>query len=265
MSADTLESWLPPAGSETYYAHLYLPPALRRRLGAIAALRKAIAGIPATCSSPDVAVTKLAWWREEMGQMARGTPRHVLTRALVEADPALPVAGVALVAGMEALLGGPGFATRSARRAALLNAHGPLWACALRSAVPGATPDAATLGLTAKVEEAWLLRDARPHLDGGLRLPCDDSLQHAAIPPPQGAAWHAAVFRGEIVELRAGLAQDLASLPGRRSLLALATEARLAVATLEEIERGGYRVWEERTALTPLRMLWLAWRERAGL
>ena len=34
-------------------------------------------------------------------------------------------------------------------------------------------------------------------------------------------------------------------------------------ALLDEIERDGYRVLDQRIALTPLRKLWIAWKTRA--
>ena len=93
---EALDSWLPAPGSDLYYAHLYAPNGAKRTLLTIASLRQAIAGIPASCSAPTIALPKLAWWRDELGQLARGTPRHAITRGLIDLDPALPAAGLAL-------------------------------------------------------------------------------------------------------------------------------------------------------------------------
>ena len=56
----------------------------------------------------------------------------------------------------------------------------------------------------------------------------------------------------------------------RRAILLLQTtvwqrlpkfdQARLTMALLAEIAGDGYRLLEQRTSLTPLRKLWLAWR-----
>ena len=270
VTAEALASWLPAPGSDLYYAHLYAPAAERETLAALAALRAVIAEIPATCSAPTIALPKLSWWRDEMGQLARGTPRHVLTRALQGCDPDVPAAGLALISGVEALLGAPPFASRAARHAALLASHGPLWACALRRCAPAtASVPAAALALAARVEEAYVLRDARPLRDGGLQLLSSDSEAAAAqrLGSLPGAAgdWHAAVLREDISDLRHALAMALAALPERRVWRPLATLARLALATLDEIARSDYRVWESRIELTPLRKLWLALRERHGL
>ena len=270
VTAEALASWLPAPGSDLYYAHLYAPATERETLAALAALRAVIAEIPATCSAPTIALPKLAWWRDEMGQLARGTPRHVLTRALLGRDPELPAAGHALIGGIEALLGAPPFASRAARHAALLASHGPLWRCALSRCAPSTEPvPPAALALAARVEEAYVLRDARPLRDGGLQLLSSESEAAAARRlgslPPAAGDWHAAVLREDISALRGELATALAGLPGRRTWRPLATLARLALATLDEITRSDCRIWESRIELTPLRKLWLALRERHGL
>ena len=269
-AAEALASWLPAPGSDLYYAHLYTPAPAREGLAAIAALRAVIAEIPATCSAPTIALPKLAWWRDEMGQLQRGTPRHVLTRALAAVDPALPEAGLALITGIEARLGAPAFASRDTRHAAWLACHGPLWRCALRRCSPQAAdiPDGA-LVLAARVEEAYALRDVRPLLRGGLQLLSEDSV--AAAQTRLGTRsgdpgdWHAAVLREDVLAVQAALAVELQRLPARREFRPLATLARLALATLGEIAASDFRIWEARIELTPVRKLWLALRERHGL
>lgn len=270
VAAEALASWLPAPGSDLYYAHLYLPPPAREPLAALAALRATIASLPASCSTATIALPKLAWWRDEMGQLARGTPRHVLTRALVDAGADLPAAGLALIGGIEARIGAAPFPTREARLAAWLEAHGPLWCCALKRCAPTlpAIP-AEALQLAARVEEAYALRDARPLLRGGLQLLAADSeaaarARHGSLPEDIGD-WHAAVLREDILAAQAALQTGLRDLPARRHMRPLATLARLALATLGEIAAGNFRVWDARVELTPLRKLWLALRERHGL
>ena len=268
--AGALETWLPQVGTDRYYAQLYCPPGPRQALALIEALRGEIARIPASCSSPTVALPKLAWWREELAHLQRGSPRHAITRALGNQIPDLPGAALALVSGVESLLGGYAHASRADRRAALLGAHGPLWACALAASQPAGKPGSAqALQCAALVEEAYALRDARPLLEGGFSLVAQDSVatsvaQHGVLPVLPGA-WHAAVLGVDIECTLTDLRQHLAQLSDRQALRPLATLARLAIATLEEVRAGGCRVWETRVELTPLRKLWLAWRERAGL
>lgn len=268
--ADPLQTWLPQVGTDRYYAQCYLPRAQRQPLALIEALRGEIARIPATCSSASVALPKLAWWREELAHLQRGTPRHAITRALGAQIPALPGAALALVGGVEALLGSYAHASRAERRAALLAAHGPLWACTLGVCLPTGTPvSPQALSCAALVEEAYALRDVRRLLEGGWSLVAQDSVaaavrQHGVLPTLPGP-YHAAVFGVDVACTLLDLRQHLAVLAQRRALRPLATLARLALVTLEEVQRAGCRVWETRVELTPLRKLWLAWRERAGL
>lgn len=269
-AAEALASWLPAPGSDLYYAHLYAPVPARERLAAIAALRAVIAEIPATCSAPTIALPKLAWWRDEMGQLERGTPRHVLTRALAGADPALPEAGLALITGIEARLGAPAFVSRDARHAVWLACHGPLWRCALRRCAPDASDvPGEALALAARVEEAYALRDVRPLSRGGLQLLSEDSVASAqtrlGARPTDPGEWHAAVLREDVLAVQAALDAGLQRLPARRQFRPLATLARLALATLGEIAASDFRIWEARIELTPVRKFWLALRERHGL
>jgi phytoene/squalene synthetase len=119
--------------------------------------------------------------------------------------------------------------------------------------------------LAARVEELLALRDVRPQLDCGLRLLATDSLEQAGRPTRSSTEWHASVFAHDFADLVPALQAGLADLPERRALRPLATLARLALATAREIEASDYGIWEARIELTPVRKLWLAWRERAGL
>jgi len=271
--AHVVAEYLPQPGTDLYYAHLYLPARRRQLLALIESLRGEIARVPASCSSPEIAATKLAWWREEIARLAAGAPRHALTtalHALMHEVPTLPDATLALVDGIASLLDTVRFATRDERFAAFDAAHGPLWQlvnaqCAMLDGAAAAT--ARRLG--SRIEEAYALRDTRRYVGGGAALLAQDSVQQAeasaAGGPLDDGEWYARVLALDIEESIAALRRELAALRERRHLRPLATLARLACATLEEVHADGSRVWERRTELTPLRKLWLAWRERSGL
>ena len=262
MSDDgQLASWLPQPGSDPYYAQLYLAPALKQALALLEGLRGEIARIPGTCSSPAIALPKLAWWREELAQLERGSPRHALTRGLLPfTTPSLLAGSHALVLGIESMLGAPPWPSREARHAAFDAAHGPLWGLALERCLGAPAPAVArTLGVL--VEEAYALRDARRLLEGGLSLMLAPHIAATSAPASDPGGWHAAVFGPDLAGLEAELRDALATLPARRRLRPLVTLARLALATLGEIRADGDRVWSSRVALTPLRKLWIAWRE----
>lgn len=266
-----LADYLPRAGSDLYYSQRYAPTAQRPRLALIEALRGEIARVPTSCSTPEIAVAKLAWWREEIARLAAGTPRHVLTRALtplLDSIPTLPAAGTALIDGLDALLAATRHPTREARFAAFDAAHGPLWEIvnALGTALDDDARRHARL-LGSRLEEAYALRDTRRVVTSGLALLAQDSVTRAerafAGTRPADGDWYAQVIAIDVAACREALANGLASLPARTRLRPLATLTRLVIATLDEVTRDGCRVWDRRVELTPLRKLWIALRERA--
>ena len=269
-----VEAYLPQPGTDVYYAQRYAPAAQRPLLGLIEALRGEIARVPATCSTSDIAVAKLAWWREEIARFAHGTPRHRVTQALAPALPALPAlvpAAVALVDGIVALLDTTRHPTRASRSIAFDRAHGPLWGVinALTTALDADEARHARL-LGSRVEEAYALRDTRRFVTSGAALLAQDSIAAsgraaAQNADPADADWYARVMHVDIVDCRGQLAAELVTLPCRRRLRPLATLTRIAIATLDEVLADGCRVWERRIELTPLRKLGLALWERAGI
>ncbi len=271
MAAETaaapLDDYLPRPGSDLYYAHRYAPAAARPVLALLEALRGEIARVPANCSNPDIALAKLAWWREELARLDAGAPRHVLTRALLPHLAALPTltrAARALVDGTASLLEQPRHATRDARLAALDAAHGPLWELvnAQTATLTDAERRPARL-LGSRVEEAYALRDTRRIVASGSALLAQDSISAIERATTlDDAEWYARVIAVDLAACRDALAAGLDTLPSRRRLRPLATLTRLALATLDEIAADGCRVWERRIELTPLRKLWIALRER---
>ena len=61
---------------------VFLDEDSRRIHAALQTLRLELLGIPDEVSDPDVAQTKLHWWREELLRFAQGEPRHPVTRLL---------------------------------------------------------------------------------------------------------------------------------------------------------------------------------------
>jgi len=270
-SAHAVAEYLPQAGTDLYYAQLYLPPQRRRLLALVESLRGEIARVPASCSSPEIAATKLAWWREEIARLAGGAPRHALTKGLharMNEVPTLPEAALALVDGIAALLETVRFESRDERFAAFDAAHGPLWQLVNAQCALLDDDDAASARrLGSRIEEAYALRDTRRYVGGGAALLAQDSVRQATAAQESldDGEWYARVLALDIAHSIAALRRELDALPARRRLRPLATLARLACATLEEVRADGNRVWERRVELTPLRKLWLAWRERSGL
>jgi phytoene synthase len=72
----------------------------------------------------------------------------------------------------------------------------------------------------------------------------------------------AALMRFQAERARGFYAQAMAALPAadRRAQRPGLIMAAIYSALLEEIERDGFRVLQQRTSLTPLRKLWIAWK-----
>jgi len=71
------------SGSNAYYAFLFLPPGRRHALTALHAFRRELEDIVDECSDAQLAQTKLAWWRGEVGKLVAGSPSHPVTKALL--------------------------------------------------------------------------------------------------------------------------------------------------------------------------------------
>ena len=70
------------SGSSFYYSFLFLPPNRRRAIMAFYAFCREVDDVVDECSDPQLAATKLAWWREELDRLYAGQPQHPVTQAL---------------------------------------------------------------------------------------------------------------------------------------------------------------------------------------
>ena len=67
------------SGSSFYYSFLFLPPNRRRAIMAFYAFCREVDDVVDECSDPQLAATKLAWWREELDRLYAGQPQHPVT------------------------------------------------------------------------------------------------------------------------------------------------------------------------------------------
>ncbi len=70
------------SGSSFYYAFLFLPPERRRAITALYAFCREVDDVVDETQEPQIAATKLAWWRAEVGNLFAGKPQHPVTKAL---------------------------------------------------------------------------------------------------------------------------------------------------------------------------------------
>ncbi len=71
------------SGSSFYYAFMFLPPPRRAAITAFYAFCREVDDVVDEVHDPQLARTKLAWWRNEVAQAFAGRPTHPVMQALV--------------------------------------------------------------------------------------------------------------------------------------------------------------------------------------
>lgn len=262
-----------PAGSSTYYALRQARPAHQPLLTALFALRRELEETVKETSDPAVGRTKLAWWRNELGALAAGSPSHPVAQALASHFPDVRAEYPAL----QALLGGFEMDLDQARyldypnlRRYVENVGGVFASLVARAAARDAAQQA---DWAAPLGDALLLaqlvaetgNDAR---HGRIYIPIDEMQRYnvtaADLINRRYTDAFTELMRFETHRAREAVQRAVASVPSaaRRSQRTLLALAALALALLDEIERDGYRVLHQRIALTPIRKFWIAWRAR---
>jgi phytoene synthase len=262
-----------PPGSSTYYALRQAPAAKRPLLTALFALRREFEETVKETSDPTIGRTKLAWWQNELGALASGSPSHPVSKALaaylpdVKADyPALQ----ALLAGFEMDLDQARYLDYPNLRRYVQNVGGTF---ATLVANASAKERMQTSNWSAPLGDALLLaqlvaetgNDAR---HGRIYIPIDEmqrfSVTAADLINRKYSDAFTDLMRFETQRARDAVQAALAAIPAaeRRAQRTLTALAALALALLDEIERDGYHVLHQRIALTPIRKLWIAWRAK---
>lgn len=249
-----------PAGSDLYYALLFVPEAQRAALTALHAFRAEVRGVIEECTDPGVARLKLQWWREEAARIARQEAQQPVAKALQALPGHEPPGHEPLTEIIDAteleLDEAPGDSLSGvvARQRAI---GARLWrlgaaVCGARS--PGTQDAASRLG--AALAAGAALRNLRTLLQVPSLAPTQARESPEAAPNE---------LRRHLAGVRRELDDAIGDLPGseRPVLLGAVTLARIEAATLAEVERDGCRVFERHISLTPLRKLWIARRTRA--
>ncbi|MEC5406762.1 squalene/phytoene synthase family protein [Paraburkholderia sp. MPAMCS5] len=278
-----------PPGSSTYYALRQAPAASQPRLTALFALRRELEETVKEVSDPAIGRTKLAWWQNELGALASGSPTHPVSKALAASLPDVKAeyaALQALLTGFEMDLDqaryldypnlrryvhgvGGTFASLVARAASVSTSANQAAGKATSSATDGiqapawSSPLGEALLLAQLVAETG--NDAR---HGRIYIPIDEmqrfNVTAADLINRKYTDAFTELMRFQTKRARDALQTALAAVPGneRRVQRTLVADAALASALLDEIERDGYHVLHQRIALTPIRKLWIAWRAR---
>jgi len=259
------------SGSSFYYAFLFLPPERRRAITALYAFCREVDDVVDECTDPQLAATKLAWWRTEVARLYARAPEHPVTRALA---PGLEPFGIRaehlneIIAGMEMDL----TQTRYGDFAALerychrvASVVGLVAAGIFGYRDPRTLEYARLLGLAFQLTN--IIRDVGEDArKNRIYLPLDELQAHgvpaADILAAQETDAFLALMRAQATRARDTYARAFAALPpvDRRAQRPGLIMAAIYRTLLDEIERDGFKVLRQRTSLTPLRKFWIACR-----
>ncbi len=258
------------SGTSFYYSFLFLPPERRRAITALYAFCREVDDIVDEVSDPEIARTKLAWWRREVEAIFRGTPQHPVALALqpVVAALKLPEAHFqTVIDGMTMDLERSrylDFAELERYCHCVAGVVGLLSAEIFGYANPATRQYARDLGIAFQLTN--IVRDVGEDARRGrIYLPQDDLARHGvaatSLLKQEKSAALVTLMAEQVARARLWHRRAIEELPAedRRTQRPGLIMAAIYRALLDEIERDGYRVLEHRIKLTPLRKLWIAW------
>ena len=259
------------SGSSFYYSFLFLPPNRRRAIMAFYAFCREVDDVVDECSDPQLAATKLAWWREELDRLYAGQPQHPVTQALktVLMEFNLPQEQLLeIIDGMEMDLQQtryPDFKALSLYCYRVASVVGLLAAEIFGYTDRQTQKYAHDLGMAFQLTN--IIRDVGEDARRGrVYLPIDE-LKRFEVPLSDILdSRYTENFRHlmefQIERAEQYYVQAMAQLPSvdRKSQRPGLVMAAIYRTVLEEIKRDNCRVLTHRTSLTPLRKLWIAWR-----
>jgi phytoene synthase len=258
------------SGSSFYYAFLFLPPERRRAITALYAFCREVDDAVDEPSEASVARVRLAWWRDEVARLYAGKPEHPVTRALQPFIERFALSAERLgeiMDGMEMDLTQSRYLDYAGLQ---LYCHRVAGVVGLLAASIFGRTEAATLEYAEKLGLAFQLtniirdvgEDAR---NNRIYLPMDE-LKRFGVPASDilGARYSeafTALMRFQAERALECYDQAMALLPAadRKAQRPGLVMAAIYRQLLLEIQRDGFQVLHQRTSLTPLRKLWLAW------
>ncbi|KAF3998958.1 presqualene diphosphate synthase HpnD [Glaciimonas immobilis] len=259
------------SGSSFYYSFLFLPVERRRAITALYAFCREVDDTVDDCTDEAVARTKLMWWRKEIAAMVSGSPTHPVTKAL---QPHLSTYELnsehlqAIIDGMEMdlnqtrYLDYPGLKHYCWHVASVV---GILSASIFGLTQPQTLQFAEKLGLAFQLTN--IIRDVgEDGRKGRIYLPVNELQQFHVTAADILNARHSENFenlmRFQVARAQKMYDEAFALLPpaDRRAQRPGLMMAAIYRALLNEIERDGFHVLNQRISLTPIRKLWLAWK-----
>ena len=257
------------SGSSFYYSFLFLPPERRRAITALYAFCREVDDIVDETEDPQIAATKLAWWRNEIGNLFAGKPQHPVARALQSALVPFGITAVRLneiIDGMQMDLNQSryldfrGLETYCYHVAGVV---GLLAAGIFGYSNPRTLEYAKTLGIAFQLTN--IIRDVGDDARRNrIYLPMDE-LKRFEVPASDILNARYGDNFTRLMQFQAHRAQAFyaaafAALPDedRRAQRAGLIMAAIYRTVLEEVAADGFKVLSQRTSLTPMRKFWIA-------
>ncbi|WP_430421033.1 presqualene diphosphate synthase HpnD [Methylibium petroleiphilum] len=268
------------SGSSFYYAFLFLPPPRRAAITAFYAFCREVDDVVDEVSDPGVAATKLAWWRKEVAEAFAGQAHHPVLQALMPhvADYGIRAEHLsAVIDGCEMDLTQTRYLDDMALQRYCHLVAGVVGEVAAsifgcepgRPLSEGTRRYAHTLGRAFQLTN--IIRDVGDDARRGrIYLPVSE-LQRFDVKAHEllkrEAPWgysdrFTALMKFQAERAHRSYDEAFAALPAdeRRAQRPGLMMAEIYRTLLREIEATGFQVLHQRTALTPLRKLWLAWK-----
>jgi len=259
------------SGSSFYYSFMFLPPERRRAITALYAFCREVDDAVDEPADPQVARAKLEWWRREVAQLYAGNARHPVTKALVPAIGPFNIQQQqlgAIMDGMEMDLAQtryPDFESLRTYCHRVAGVVGVLAASIFGYRNSRTLEYAENLGLAFQLTN--IIRDVGEDArKGRIYLPADEmqrfGVSAAQILDAQHTEGFSRLIEFQAQRVKSCYAEALAALPAedRRAQRPGLVMAAIYRTLLEELRRDGYQVLTRRTALTPIRKLWIAWK-----
>lgn len=259
------------SGSSFYYSFLFLPADQRNAITALYAYCREVDDIVDNVHERSVAQAKLDWWQEEIQRLFHHQARHPVSLALqphIENFQLSETHFQQILDGMQMDLNQYQYADFAELKIychRVASVVGIMAAEIFGYQDPHTLHYAETLGLAMQLTN--ILRDVREDYQRGrIYIPLDeldkfgvaaaDFAEHKTKPNLL------ALFQHQTQRAQQLYTEALASLPAQdrypqRSGLIMAEIYRTL---LDEIERDGFRLLEQRIHLTPLRKFWIAWK-----
>lgn len=259
------------SGSSFYYSFLFLPTPRREAITALYAFCREVDDIADECADADLARTKLEWWRMELGNTFAGHPAHPVSQALLPAIRAYDLAQEQfeeIIDGMEMDLQHVRYTDFKALQLycyRVASVVGQLAAAIFGYSDRKTLKYAHDLGMAFQLTN--IIRDVGEDARRNrIYLPQDELAQFGVTEDDllngRASEGFAALMAHQVARARTFYQQAFQALPAedRRSQRPGLVMAAIYQKLLNEIERDGFHVLQQRITLTPLRKLWIAWR-----